>query len=70
MNTYHLSKRWDWSSMSATGTDNHVSSHAGLGRICAVSIVRRLKPTVNQVPSLRDFDFDMDRMRNMSINKL
>ena len=30
------------------------------------TIVRRLKPTVNKTPSLRDLPFDMDWLRNMS----
>ena len=43
--------------------DNKVSSHAGLRYLCA-SIVRRLKPTVNKVTSLRDLPFSMDWLRD------
>ena len=45
--------------------DNKVSSHAGLGYIYVAPIVRRLKPTVNKVTSLRDLSFNRDWLRNM-----
>ena len=36
-------------------TDKKVSSHAGLRNERSVSVIRRLKPTVNKVSSLRDY---------------
>ena len=51
----HLgSPAWDDTCIIFTRDDN-VSSHAGLVCVCAASVVRRLKSTVNKVPSLRDF---------------
>ena len=35
-------------------SDSKVSSHAGLRDERSASVIRRLKPTVNQMPSLRD----------------
>ena len=46
--------------------DNKVSSHAGLQGERSLSLVRRLKSTVNKVSSLRDFPLGMVRLRNMS----
>ena len=52
---YHLSEKWDWSSMNAIGTDSKVSSLRDCVECISFILFRRLKSTVNKVPSLRDF---------------
>ena len=64
MNTLNLLSKWDWSSMSATGIDEVSSLRDFVETWPAASCVRRLKPSVNKVSSLRDYHADYKIVEN------